>query len=195
MTDTPKVLEVKFKVYADPPHGINIVWDGNLVPRKPGEYHLIEFSAYQSALELKALADQEWGIECARVARQRDEALSELHVEKTMNAEMAGYKQERDSLSDQLAWSLKNEEQYKKAFAETNERAERAEENHHFYQREWESACERYNYAKEELTALRERAAGLVSLLGRVLNGKVMKQELEGALTMFTRGPNEQRFL
>lgn len=45
--ENPK--EFKFKVYPEP-QGINIVWDGDFgLPRAPGEYHVIEYSAYALA--------------------------------------------------------------------------------------------------------------------------------------------------
>jgi acetyl-CoA carboxylase beta subunit len=42
--------------------------------------------------------------------------------------------------------------------------ATKEQEDHHFYKREWESACERYNYANEERAQLERECEHLRSL-------------------------------
>lgn len=48
---------------------------------------------------------------------------------------------------------------------ELEARCEKAEESNHFYHREWESACESYNDAREERNQLKEQNAMLIEAL------------------------------
>lgn len=102
--------EFKFKVYDSPPHGVDIVWDSKTLPRQPGDYHAIEFAAYQAALD---------EIEEVRQA-------GKVLLEGTLKM-VEGAQAQRDEALQTLKYRNETITELRATIAKERERAERAE--------------------------------------------------------------------